>query len=59
MLAAIFAAVPFVGTYWACLPAVIELWLVHGRALMAAFFFAAHVLPNSIVDGAIYADIKG
>nr|KAG5688860.1 hypothetical protein BaRGS_005235 [Batillaria attramentaria] len=57
-LAAVFAAIPFVGAYWACLPAVVDLWLVQGQGLAAAACFIAHMLPSYVVDTAIYSEIK-
>ncbi|ESN98255.1 hypothetical protein HELRODRAFT_193018 [Helobdella robusta] len=59
ILAASFAAVPFLGTYVACLPAVFELWLVNGQPIHALVLFAAHYLPTLFIDTAFYSEIKG
>ncbi|GFS24282.1 transmembrane protein 245-like [Elysia marginata] len=58
-LAAVFAAMPFLGPYWAALPAVIELWLVQGRGLCALTLLLAHMLPAGVVDAKIYGEIEG
>lgn len=59
VLAALFGAVPFLGPYWACLPAVLELWLVNGRIGKAGFMMLCQFIPSSFVDSAVYSEIKG
>ncbi|XP_013789896.2 transmembrane protein 245-like [Limulus polyphemus] len=59
VLAAIFGAVPFLGAYWACLPAVLELWLVNGQVFRAGLMFLGQLVPSSFVDSTIYSEIKG
>ena len=58
-MAALFGAVPFITTYWAALPGVLELLLVRGEPFLALTLFLAHLLPTYFVEPALYSDIAG
>ncbi|XP_066249575.1 transmembrane protein 245 [Euwallacea similis] len=57
--ATILGAVPFLGTYWACVPGILDLWLSQDRWICALLFATCQFLPTYIVDATIYKEIKG
>ena len=60
IVAALLAFLPIIGTYWTCIPGVLELWLIHNKPLNAIIFVIMHFLPFTVgVDKAIYCEIRG
>nr|XP_039268453.1 transmembrane protein 245-like [Styela clava] len=57
LLAAIFSVVPVFTTYWACIPAFLELWLLQGDLLRGLILLILQFLPTMFVDGAIYSEM--
>ncbi|XP_076366732.1 transmembrane protein 245-like isoform X2 [Tachypleus tridentatus] len=51
--------VPFLEIYWACIPAVLELWLIKDQPIKAALMFGCQLIPIFFVDGLIQEEIKG
>lgn len=47
------------GPYWIALPAVLELWLVEGKLVIALSLAALALLPIMFVDSLIYGEIEG
>ncbi|XP_044728821.1 transmembrane protein 245 [Chrysoperla carnea] len=58
-LATILGAVPFLGPYWACFPAVLDLWLSQDQLFLACMFAICQFAPCAFIDATIYQEIKG
>ena len=50
---------PFIGPYWVALPAVLEVWLLEGRPLLALALVLLSLLPPFWVDNLFYREIEG
>ena len=59
VLAAIVGALPFVGPYWAALPAVLELWLVEKQLILALCLLGLLLLPYFLLDNILYKEVEG
>ncbi|XP_014240772.1 transmembrane protein 245-like [Cimex lectularius] len=57
--AAILGVVPVLGTYWACVPAILDLWLLQDSKIRALGLFLAQIFPTAIVETTVYNEIKG
>ncbi|XP_028399492.1 transmembrane protein 245-like [Dendronephthya gigantea] len=58
-IAAVTGVVPFVASYWAAVPAILELWLIENSDIHALLLALCHILPTYVVDTVIYSEIKG
>lgn len=58
-LAAVTGAVPFVGSYWVGLPAILQLWLIEDSLFSALVALGLFILPPFIVDSLINSEIEG
>ncbi|XP_066929023.1 transmembrane protein 245-like [Clytia hemisphaerica] len=56
-LAALLGVVPFIGTYWAAIPACLELLFIQNDQMRAVSLIVAHFVPTYVVDTAIYSEI--
>jgi predicted PurR-regulated permease PerM len=60
IISGLFAVLPLIGTYWFCIPGLLELWLIYDSPVLAVLFVIMHLLPYILsVDKAIYSEIKG
>ena len=58
-MAAVTGVVPFVASYWAAVPAILELWLIENSEIQALLLAICHILPTYVVDTVIYSEIEG
>nr|CDS27487.1 protocadherin 11 [Hymenolepis microstoma] len=59
IIATILGAIPLMGTYWAVLPGVVELWCLRGSYWQALLLLLLHLLPWYFLDTELYTEIKG
>ncbi|KAL6043179.1 Transmembrane protein 245 (Fragment), variant 3 [Balamuthia mandrillaris] len=50
---------PIIGTYWVCIPASMELWLISGKPVHAIVLFVLQFIASWVVDPQIYGEIQG
>jgi len=58
LLAATFAVLPFIGTFWISLPGSLYLIFIKQNILSGIGLFMMHILPTFFVDLTIYSDIS-
>jgi predicted PurR-regulated permease PerM len=59
VLGALIGAVPFVGTYWVGLPAILQLWLIENSLFSAIVALVLLILPPFLIDSMINSEIEG
>ncbi|BES98942.1 transmembrane protein 245 [Nesidiocoris tenuis] len=59
VFAGVLGVIPILGTYWACLPAILDLWLMQGSKLRALGLFLAQIFPTTVIETTVYNEIKG
>ncbi|XP_014260347.1 transmembrane protein 245-like [Cimex lectularius] len=59
IFAAVLGMVPVLGTYWVCLPAVLDIWLIQESELRAVGLFIVQIIPTTVVEMTVYNEIKG
>lgn len=59
VFAGVLGVVPVFGTYWVCVPAMIDLWFVQESKLSAIGLFIAQLFPTTVVETVIYNEIEG
>ncbi|XP_073999911.1 transmembrane protein 245 isoform X2 [Rhodnius prolixus] len=59
VFASVLGVVPVLGTYWACLPAILDLWLMQDSKVRAIALFLAQIFPTAVVETTVYNEIKG
>jgi predicted PurR-regulated permease PerM len=59
LLSALFAAAPFLETYWCCIPAFLDLWLSQDHFYFGLLLFIIHFIVPPNFNSIIHSEIKG